>query len=414
MATIPENLRDMRAMAPLPSSWRPKRSATADTHARVPDSPPLTGTGIVYTPNLSSMNPHIASANMSEFILRSADARAARLRSPRSVAPGRTQFTFTPISSRIPVIAPISDMTEPDMVLDPTRFTLNGIASPFAAYLPRRASQESITPCMKSPAALPSSRISVTFTPGCLLSASAQTETASSPIIPGGQAVITAMSVLPPDIAFSNVLSSAWAPPNTMSDPSMHVQYTSGARYAGTGTRLCLAGPMALTPSSCTVKWAQLLGAWRTAVNPDIDVQVLDAPEKAHPPRGARVSARTAEKGIFPATSPTARAAAHPARAIDLLPRTTSSSSLSERGRAVCLLPSRTVCARALNVSLMSESGKASTTVFPILSASMNARDLPILATIGTPTASENLSTLDSSSGSPRLLKTSPPIRSGS
>ena len=52
-------------------------------------------------------------------------------------------------------------------------------------------------------------------------------------------------------------------------------------------------------------------------------------------------------------------------------------------------------------------------TVAPRCSASMKIGERGILATMGMPTASENLSTRESSSGSPRLLNMMPPILSG-
>lgn len=151
-------------------------------------------------------------------------------------------------------------------------------------------------------------------------------------------------------------------------------------------------------------------------VSPSTEVQTDEAPEKAQPFSGAPNSTALDAYGVLLLSE--AFSARFSSGFLSILavslPRISLSRSSSERALAVYRFPSITVLARPRNDSAISEPGAIWTTVIPFLSASMNIPDLANLATTGIPTAPENLSTLPASSSSPRLLKISPPILSGS
>ena len=144
--------------------------------------------------------------------------------------PGRTQLTSTPSSFRYPSTWAISDPALLAMVFTPTRLTVRGL---FSAGEQKRSISPipaSRVPCMKSPVALPSSSKTATLTPGCSFSISCATDLGSSPIIPGGQAVMTAKSRFPRATCSPIFLFRSAFPPKTMVSSPMSVHTTSGSR----------------------------------------------------------------------------------------------------------------------------------------------------------------------------------------
>lgn len=206
----------------------PKKSAAPSIHDTAPEIPPLTGIGSVGTPFSSLMNAHRLSVNWSSLSFRQADALPAREMASMLVIPGRTQHTSTPRSSRTSSTVLSSLMALLDIVLVPTSATESSILSPPAENLLTRPTPASMVPCMKSPAAFPSSSSTATLASLCLLSKAFATASASSPMMPGGQAVMTAKSLFPRAYSSSRASLSDDDPPKIIVPSSMLVHLTSG------------------------------------------------------------------------------------------------------------------------------------------------------------------------------------------
>ena len=188
----------------------------------------------------------------------------------------------------IPILPSISLMSETELrllsasALVPMRLTVS-VLSHFSEKVSARTMPESMTPCMKSPLRFPSTSINAILDFGYLFLASMTAPFTSSPIIPEGHDVMTAMSSSPLDNADSSSSLRQSVPPNIMSLSFMSVQLTQGSEYALIGMWYLLYLPY-VDETHWNAKWAQLRGACSMVVRPSIDEHVLLAPENAHPP----------------------------------------------------------------------------------------------------------------------------------